>query len=143
MIYLLDTNIVSQSSKPNPSANILAWLRSVDDHDLCISAMTVREMRYGAARATAAGHPTAPAITHGVDAVIAAYQGRILPISETVAAAWGRMLAERDDDEEDTALAATALVHGLTLVTANIKDVTGRGVPLLNPSRSPPKATPA
>lgn len=56
---------------------------------------------------------------------------------------WGRMLAERDGDEEDTALAATALVHGLTLVTANIKDVTGRGVPLLNPSRSPPKATPA
>jgi predicted nucleic acid-binding protein len=52
------------------------------------------------------------------------------------------MLAERDGDEEDTALAATALVHGLTLVTANIKDVTGRGVPLLNPSRSPPKATP-
>ncbi|CAN5372979.1 type II toxin-antitoxin system VapC family toxin [soil metagenome] len=143
MIYLLDTNVVSQSSKPKPSANILAWLRSVDDHELCISAMTVRELRYGAERATAAGHPAAAAITQGVDAVIAAYAGRILPIDEAVAAVWGRMLAERDGDEEDTALAATALVNGLTLVTANIKDVTDRGVPLLNPSRSPPKATPA
>ncbi|OGN41045.1 MAG: hypothetical protein A2795_11385, partial [Caulobacterales bacterium RIFCSPHIGHO2_01_FULL_67_30] len=110
MIYLLDTNVVSQSSKPKPSANILAWLRSVDDHELCISAMTVRELRYGAERATAADHPAAAAITQGVDAVIAAYAGRILPIDEAVAAVWGRMLAERDSDEEDTALAATALV---------------------------------
>lgn len=143
MIYLLDTNVVSQISKPRPIANVLTWLKTVDDRDLCISAMTVREMRYGAARATAAGHANASAIEAGVVAVIAAYQDRILPIDETVAGVWGEMLAERNGDDEDTALAATAQVHGLILVTANTKDVIGRGVRLLNPTRSPPKITPA
>ena len=85
MIYLLDTNVVSQSSKPKPSANILAWLRSVDDHELCISAMTVRELRYGAERATAADHPAAAAITQGVDAVIAATASRAPSIQVSLA----------------------------------------------------------
>ena len=143
MIYLLDTNVVSQSSKPKPSANILAWLRSVDDHELCISAMTVRELRYGAERGRQPLTILPPrrshrAWTRSSPPMRAASCPSTKPWPPSGAGCWPSATATR----RIPPWPATALVHGLTLVTANIKDVTGRGVPLLNPSRSPPKATP-
>lgn len=69
-----------------------------------------------------------------------AYADRIIPIDQIVVEEWTRMLGARNKDRWDLALAATARVHGLVLVTRNTRDFMGRGVRLLNPFLDPPQA---
>ncbi len=64
---------------------------------------------------------------------------RILPVDSAVAQEWGRMLATREKHIDDAGIAATAKTHGLTVVTRNVADFRGRGVPLLNPYKDPPE----
>lgn len=78
--YLLDTNVVGEPSKADPDPHVMAWLDATDDAELAISAVTVHELWYGVARARAANHARANEIAAGVDAILDAYAGRILPI---------------------------------------------------------------
>lgn len=141
--YLLDTNVVSQAGKPKPDANVIAWLDTVDDLELAISVVTLRELTYGVEKARAAGHPATVALESGVAAVGAAYAGRILPIDSAAATAWAVLLAEQNSHTDDKAQVAIAKVHGLTLVSRNVRDVVGRGVDVLDPFKSPARLYPA
>lgn len=139
MKYLLDTNVFREVGKQQPHVNVRAWLDTVDDADLAISALTVREVTKGVIRLRTAKPQVAAAIEARVATIFAAFCGRILPVDTAVAAAWGEMLAEHERHVDDAALVATVRVHGLVLVTRNVRHVVGRGVPLLNPYKRPPE----
>lgn len=133
MKYLLDTNIFREIGKTEPHENVAAWLNSVDDADLAISALTVREVRKGIERLRARKPAIAGQIEERVSAAFDAFGERVLPVTREVADLWGLLLAESEKHVEDTGIAATARVYGLMLVTRNLKDIAGRGVRVLDP----------
>lgn len=136
MKYLLDTNVLRELGKSTPHKNVAAWLKTVDDADLSISALTVREVTKGVARLRAAKPEVAAALDIAVKTIFDAFEGRIWPIDRQVAAAWGGALGVSEKHVDDVGLAATALVHGLTVVTRNIRDFDGRGVKLVDPFKA-------
>lgn len=142
MNYLLDTNVVGQLTNPLPSANVLRWLGAVAEGELTISAITVRELLYGVAKSRREGSTAVETFSVRIDAVIASYAGRILPVDERVARVWAAMLARSNKHVDDTGFAATAAVHGLAVVTRNLAHLRGRGMPLLDPFRFPPTVVP-
>lgn len=133
MKYLLDTNVLREVGKTEPHKNVATWLKSVDDGDLAISALTVREIAKGVAKLRKTKPETAAALDAAVMVIFEAFDGRILPIDRVVATAWGEALGASEKHVDDAGLAATALVHGLVVVTRNIKDFEGRGVKLVDP----------
>lgn len=140
MKYLLDTNVLKELSRPKPHEHVAAWLDSVDDQDLAISAITVREISKGIEKKRTGGKDDlADALSADADRIFAAYSGRILPVDESLARAWGAALGQSDKHVDDTGIAATARVHGLVVVTRNETDFQGRGVAILNPFKKPPK----
>lgn len=136
MKYLLDTNVLRELGKTSPQRNVVVWLKSVDDSDLAISALTVREVAKGVAKLRKAKPETAASLEAAVTAIFDAFVGRILPIDRAVAAAWGEALAAKEKHVDDAGLAATARVHGLIVVTRNAKDFEGRSVTLLDPFKA-------
>ena len=136
MKYLLDTNVLRELGKTSPHKNVAAWLKSVDDADLAISALTVREIAKGVVKLRKTKPETAAALGATVTAIFDAFEERILPIDRAVGAAWGEALGESEKHVDDAGLAATARVHGLIVVTRNVKDFDGRGVTLLDPFKA-------
>jgi predicted nucleic acid-binding protein len=115
---------------------VAAWLKSVDDVDLAISALSVREISKGVARLGKTKPEIAASLKAAISAIFDAFEGRILPIDRPIAAVWGESLAASEKHIDDAGLAATARVHGLTIVTRNTKDFDGRGVALLDPFKA-------
>lgn len=136
MKYLLDTNVLRELGKTSPHENVAAWLKSVDDADLAISALTVREIAKGIAKLRKTKPETAVALDTTVTAIFDGFEGRVLPVDRAVAAAWGEALGESEKHVDDAGLAATARVHGLIVVTRNVKDFNGRGVKLVDPFKA-------
>lgn len=133
MKYLLDTNVLRELGKTMPHENVAAWLKTVDDSDLAIGALTVREITKGVAKLRKTKPEIAAALDVVVKAIFDAFEGRVLSADRAVAAVWGEMLAASDKHVDDAGLAATAIVHGLIVVTRNVKDFEGRGVKLIDP----------
>ena len=138
MSYLLDTNVVSQFGKRSPNRNVMEWAAQQPERNLFLSTITLRELWYGVEKARMSRHADAEALAAQVIAVCEVYGDRILPIDERVARVWATMLAQSYKHIDDTGLAATAAVHGLVVVTRNVAHLRGRGVPVLDPFRSPP-----
>jgi hypothetical protein len=136
MKYLLDTNVLRELGKTSPHKNVAAWLKSVDDADLAISALTVREITKGVAKLRKTKPETAATLDAAVTAIFDAFEGRILSVDRPVATAWGEALADSEKHVDDAGLAATARVHDLIVVTRNIKDFAGRDVTLLDPFKA-------
>jgi predicted nucleic acid-binding protein len=139
MKYLLDTNVLREIGKTTPHRNVITWLDTVDDTDLAISALTVREVVKGIAKLRKKKPDAAKALATRTKVIFDAFEGRVLPIDGTIAAAWGEALAVSERHVDDAGLAATAVIHGLVLVTRNTKDFAGRGIGLLNPFKLPPQ----
>jgi len=139
MKFLLDTNVFREIGRTEPHANVAAWLDSVDDADLAISTITVREVRKGIIKLRAAKLGVANQIEMRVREILDAFGDRILPITREIADLWGELLAQSDKHVDDAGLVATAGVHGLTLVTRNVRHMLGRGATILDPFKSPPK----
>jgi predicted nucleic acid-binding protein len=135
--YLLDTMVLKEIGKSKSHQNVEAWLATVDDLDLAISVITVREISKGIERKRVDKPALADKLQTAVMAIFSASQGRVLPVDEEVAVHWGILLGQSERNVDDTGLAATALVHGLVLVTRNVADVRGRGVGILDPFKSP------
>ena len=131
--FLLDTNAISETIKLRPNANVLSLLNSVPNSSLYLSVLTTGELRKGDV-AKRRRHPSmTDRYGSWIDALEGAYSDRILPVDKAIATLWGELNADRSRAAVDTLLAATAIVHGLTLVTRNVRDVDDLPVKLLNP----------
>ena len=134
-MFLLDTNIISEIRKGDRcDAAVAAWFLGVPERDLMISVLTLGEIRKGItlARNRRDSHQV-DVLEHWLRTISIRFADRILPIDERVADAWGRMYGLRNVSAIDGLLAATAVVHDLTLVTRNSADVDGLGATVLNP----------
>lgn len=139
MKFLLDTNVFREIGKTKPDANVASWLTSIDDADLAISALTVKEVRKGIVRLAMEKPDIARQIEARVAGTFNAFGERILPVTRKVADLWGQLLADSEKHIDDTGIVATARVYGLILVTRNLKHVSGRGADTLDPFSKTPK----
>ena len=139
--FLLDTNIVSEATKPRPSAALLAWLGAQADEALHISALTVAELRRGILeKAPGRRRRELEMWFAGPEGPQALFAGRVLSFDERAALEWARLMAEgtatgRPRSAVDMIVAATASACGLMVVTANEKHFRDTGVAWINPSR--------
>ncbi len=134
MNYLIDTNIISEVRKGvKCDPNVAAWYESIADADIYLSVLVLGEIRKGIERARPKDSDQARALEKWLTDVVTSFAERILPVDQVVADEWGRMSAKRPLSTTDALLAATANVHGMTLVTRNIVDVAGLGADVLNP----------
>ena len=126
MSFLLDTNVVFEWVKPRPEPRVVAWLADVDEDRVFLSVVTIGELRHGIERLPASRRRER--LDEWLrDELSQRFEGRLLPIDTAVANAWGTIVAQcerrgRPISTMDAFMAATADVHGLTLVTRNASD---------------------
>ncbi len=131
-MYLLDTNVVSELRRPRPHGAVLAWLQAVDDAQLFISAVTLGEIQAGIELTREQDTDKASEIEAWLDQVAAAYN--VLPLDAAAFREWARLMHRRSDTlYEDAMIAATARVHGLTVVSRNVADFKALGMEAINP----------
>ena len=131
-MYLLDTNVVSELRRICPHGAVLAWLRSVGDENLHLSAVTIGEIQAGIEITREQDPDKATEIEVWLEQVAGAYN--ILNMDARTFRFWARLMHRRSDHLiEDTMIAATAAVHNLIVVTRNVRDFERLGVHALNP----------
>lgn len=136
MNFLLDTNVVSELRKSSGKAdpNVVRWKLSVDAWTLYLSAITIHELELGILLLTPRDPVGGSALrTWLQNQVLSSYAGRIIPVDALIAQQSAALHVPRSRPWADALIAATALVHGLTVVTRNISDFHTTGVKLLNP----------
>lgn len=134
-MYLLDTNVVSELRKPKPHGAVLAWFRGLEDSQIHLSAVTVGEIQAGIELTREQDGAKALEIEERLERVAASYN--VLPMDAAAFRAWAQLMHRRSDTVyEDAMIAATAQIHGLTVVTRNIADFKAFGVALLNPFKA-------
>lgn len=131
--YLLDTNAVSELRRPLRLKKLDDLIKNQPLGSLYISVLTVGELRKGFVKLQRKEEIRSANLASWIDGVISFYGERILPVNMQIAMQWAQISAVRTLPTIDTLLAATAIVHDLTLVTRNTKDFTDTGVKILNP----------
>jgi predicted nucleic acid-binding protein len=134
LTFLLDTNVISELRKAgrgNPG--VVAWAASVDPESLCTSVLVIGEIRRGIERKRRSDPVQAAALDGWLDKVRAGLRDRVFPVDERVAEAWGRLGVPDAIPAVDGLLAATALVHDLTVVSRNLADLARTGARVLDP----------
>jgi toxin FitB len=138
-MYLLDTNVLSELRKRRSgriSPDVEAWAEQVAPADLHLSVITIMEVELGIARCERRDARQAATLRLWLrDRVLPAFAGRILPIDSAIALRCARLHVPDPRSERDAWIAATGLVHDLTIVTRNTADFAATGAPLLNPWR--------
>ncbi|ACI57794.1 PilT protein domain protein (plasmid) [Rhizobium leguminosarum bv. trifolii WSM2304] len=137
MKLLLDTNVLSEVTKPNPDARVLEWLDKLDEDRSFISIVSVAEIRRGVALMDKGRKRDALAEWLAHD-LTQRFEHRIIPVDEPVALAWGDLMAQakrsgRGLSSMDGLIAATAVAHDLGLATRNTRDFEGFGIELIDP----------
>jgi predicted nucleic acid-binding protein len=138
--YLLDTNIISNATKPAPTEALVGWMSEQSDEDLFISCLTVAEIRRGILEKPA-GKKRAKLERwfSGPEGPHALFAGRVLPFDERAGLVWARLMAEgtaqgRPRSPLDMIVAAVAEANDCVVVTENERDFVG--LKILNPSRA-------
>lgn len=136
-MYLLDTNIISESRKLGTAQvdpNAARWFAAVDAETSFISAMTIFELERGIAQMERRDAKQGAALRHWLDdQILTVYERRTLPLSKEVALICAGLHIPDPKSERDAWIAATAIDAGLTLVTRNVVDFVNIGVELINP----------
>ena len=136
-MFLLDTNVISELRKAGDgkaNAQVVAWLAGVDAEALFLSAISLLELELGVLRMERRD-PVQGARLRGwmTHHVLPEFLERTLPVDAAVAIRCAVLHVPDPSSERDALIAATALVHGMTVVTRNVEDFQGTGVPVLNP----------
>ena len=132
MTFLLDTNVVSELRKPRPHGAVLRWINQHPESHLRLSVVTLGEIQSGIERTRDLNPAKAAELEAWLDELAA--QSHVLPLDTRVMRTWARLLHRKSDHHiEDALIAATALVHGLTVATRNTADFRIFGVALINP----------
>ena len=134
-MYLLDTNVLSEirkSRKANPQ--VRRWVASVDADSLYLSVISIFEMEKGVLRMERLDRGQGSALRTWLNTrVIPAFEGRILPVDTEVAICCASLHVPDPRSDRDSFIAATGLIHKMTVVTRNTSDFIPTGVPVLNP----------
>jgi toxin FitB len=140
-MYILDTNVVSELRKAksgNANQRVIAWAASVPAGSLYISAMTVLELEMGVLQVERRDRAQGSVMRAWLDEhVMPAFAGRILAVDAQVALRCARLHVPNRVAERDALIAATALVHGMTVVTRNVVDFAATKVALIDPWNEP------
>jgi toxin FitB len=136
-MYLLDTNVLSElRRRDRTDPKVAAWADDIDAGDLFLSAITILEIEAGTLMVQRRDEAQGAMLRAWIDGkVLPAFAGRILPVDTVVAQRCARLHVPDPRAERDALIAATALVHRLTVATRNIADFQAMGVGLLNPWR--------
>lgn len=130
--YLLDTNVISELRKLRPHGAVVAWLASLDDAQIFLSAVTIGEIQAGIELTREQDPSKAQEIEAWLALVADAYQ--VLPMDAVAFRAWARLMHRTSNTlYEDAMIAATAHVHGLTVATRNVSDFNALGMAVFNP----------
>ena len=136
-MYLLDTNVVSELRKAKvgrADPNVVAWAQPIPVGSLFLSAITILELELGVLLIERRDAAQGKVLRAWLDqSVLPAFEGRILPVDVEVARRCARMHVPDRRSERDALIAATALVHGMTVVTRNVPDFSGLDLTLLDP----------
>jgi predicted nucleic acid-binding protein len=137
MSFLLDTNVISEWVKPRPDPDVIAWADSVDEERVFLSVISLAEIRRGI-ELMVDGRRRNRLAAWLADELPERFTGRMLNIDDRVAEEWGLMMAKSQRAGAPLAImdgffAATAAVHGLTLVTRNVQHFAHLGIQLFNP----------
>lgn len=134
-MFLLDTNVISELRRPDKAdRNVVAWANAVPAANFFMSVISILEIELGARLIDRRDAVQGTVLRAWInDQVLARFEGRILAIDTAVAQRCAQLHVPNPRAERDALIAATALVHGLTVVTRNVGDFEPTGVPLLNP----------
>ena len=136
-MYLIDTNVVSETLKPRPERRVVDWISRQMANDLFLASISLGELVRGVRRMR--DRARRERFQRWIDYDLAAqFQGRVLPFDRETAVIWGEIMGDGDrvgrpKPMADAQIAAVARRHGLTLVTRNMRDFVGMEVVLLDP----------
>lgn len=134
MTFLVDTNVISELRKRERGhPGVVRWAASVDPTELHTSVLVIGEIRRGIEQKRRSDPAQAAALERWLDGMRVGLGRRIIPIDERIAELWGRLGVPATLPAIDGLIAATAMVHGLTVVTRDFGDMARTGAALLNP----------
>ena len=133
-MFLLDTNVVSElRKKSNADSSVVGWSLSQPASMLFLSVIIVRELEYGVLLAARKDAQKAGVLKNWLETILERFDGRTIAIDTEIARRCAALHVPDPKSERDSWIAATALVHNLTVVTRNTRDFEGTGVKLFNP----------
>jgi len=137
-MFLLDTNVISELRRPEKAnSNVVAWASSIPAARFFLSAISILEIELGALQVARRDAAQGTVLRTWIDnQVLPRFDGRVLAVDTAVAQRCARLHVPDRRSERDALIAATAMVHGLTVVTRNVADFEPIGVVLLDPSKS-------
>jgi predicted nucleic acid-binding protein len=131
--FLIDTNVLSELRRRKRNQGVVEWLESTTDELLYLSVITLGEIRRGIRRLHLHDPIQAVHLEKWLEELRNSFAHRILTVDGAVALRWGELGIHQPISVADGLLAATAMQHGLTLVTRNVRDFQPNGIPVLNP----------
>lgn len=139
MNFLLDTNVVSEWTKPRPDPGVTSWLADMDEDRIFISVITLAELRHGIERLPSPSGARRDRLDAWLtEEVPLRFEERLIDVDPETANIWGRVMARgqaagRPISAMDAFIAAAVLRHDMTLVTRNVSDFEALGIRYLNP----------
>jgi predicted nucleic acid-binding protein len=132
-MYLIDTDVLSELRRPRPDQTVLSWMHQRREIDLFLSAITVMEIERGIQKQRRVNPEHAVALEAWLMGNFALFGNRILAVTSNIARRWGRLQIELGRDDDDLAIAATAIEYGFSVVTRNARHFDKTGADVVNP----------
>lgn len=132
-MFLIDTDVVSGLRRADRNPEFAKWISAQRTTDLFLSVVTVGEIERGIAQQSGRDPVFAGALAAWLDQLLDWYGDRVLDVDVATARRWGELTAKIGNYNADLLIAATALVHGLTVVTGNVRHFEGTGARVFNP----------